>query len=107
MVLGSLEHLANKLGIAALASALAYGLALNDEREGFIWLYRMVIAVLLSILSTLFLADRFLPYPWIEDKPKVLVELKSLRETVDRQNVRLNHLEREVEDLRAEQRRAR
>lgn len=74
------EYLLQKSGASQLISAVAAGLALDATKEAYIWVYRLIIAILLSILSTLFLADRFLPYPWNADKSGVLMSIETVAE---------------------------
>ena len=68
-----------------------------DTPEG-VWLYRLVISVLLSIVATLFLLDRFLPYPWLKDKPSFETRVQALEWKIET----VEELRKEVERLRKE-----
>ncbi len=66
---------------------------MDSEYRG-LWLYRLVIAVLLSILATLYTAEKFLPQPWLKDRGEITTRLKMLE-------TRMADIKKIEQDIRA------
>lgn len=74
-------------------------LATNFERgddQKMTWIYRTVIASLLAIIGTLFMAERFLPYPWLIDKPMVNARITMLEEQRSRTMSDLTQIKKDL-----------
>lgn len=70
-----LDQFINGIGIV-----FAMQLERGDEQK-MVWLYRLVITALLTILGTFFVAERFLPYPWLQDGPMVKARITVLEQS--------------------------
>lgn len=82
----------------------------TSQANAELWLHRLVITILLSVLGTLFIGEKMLPYPWKEDKGKVLAAVESnskgiasLQEEMLRTNKKM---EEEVKRMNAKAERA-